>query len=152
MQALAKNINKLLKPHAMRQGFADVRILSQWGNIVGAELADHVRPQAIRNGVLCIEAADSVWAMQVMHMQPQIIERINGYFGYAAIQRIRTEQTYFTPRPRQAAPRYPVLPVHEAQAARQLADIKDATLRERLQKLGALLVAQQQEKPSKEVA
>lgn len=152
MQALAKNINKLLKPHAVRQGFADVRILSQWPQIIGTELSNHVRPQSIRHGVLYLEAADSVWAMQVMHMQPQLVERINGYFGYAAVNRIRTEQTYFTPRARQGLPRHQVLPVHEAQAARQVADIKDASLRERLQKLGALLVAQQQEKPSKEVA
>lgn len=151
MQTLAKNINKLLKPHALRQGFADVRILSEWPSIVGAELANHVRPQAVRNGVLWVEAADSVWAMQVTHTQPQILERINGYFGYRAITRLRTEQTYFSPRAGQPAPRYQVLPVHEAQAAAQVADIKDPTLRERLQRLGALIVAEQQKSPTKEV-
>lgn len=153
MQALARNINKLLKPYATSQGFSDVRVLSQWPAIIGHEFSQHVRPRAVRNGVLWLEVADSVWAMQVSHMQTQLIERINSYFGYAAIQRIRTEQTYFSPRAQKQAARFHVLPVHEAQAARQLADIKDATLRERLQRIGALIVAEQQNNTtSKEVA
>lgn len=152
MQSLAKNINRLLKPHALRQGFVDVRILSQWPTIIGAELAGHVRPRSIRNGVLWLEAADSVWAMQVTHAQAQILERINGYFGYNAVQRLRVEQTYFTPRYADAPPRPRVTAAHQQQADQQVADIKDPTLRERLKRLGALIAAEQQQSPTKEVA
>ena len=43
------------------------------------------------NGTLYIQVS-GVLALELQHMQTQVIERINGYFGYQAISRVILQQ------------------------------------------------------------
>lgn len=98
MQSLARHLQKIVKPVALRQGFADVRIISQWSKIVGHEMSRFVRPLKVSRQVLWVEVADSGWGMQVMHQSLELAERINSYFGFGAVKRIQIQQTHFTPK------------------------------------------------------
>jgi len=70
-------------------------------------------------------------------MTPMIIERINRYFGFAAVKRVRPQQTYFDIEPPKT--RTTIVPDAGAQtrAEAQVQNVKDDTLREALKKLGA---------------
>lgn len=93
-QPIGYEIQRLMLPFIKSQGFCEARIILDWPQIVGSFLSEQTSPQKIsfskgnkRDGTLFI-AVTSAIAPEISHMIPQIMERINGYFGYGAIQRI----------------------------------------------------------------
>ncbi len=90
-----------------------------WPEIVGATLAQLTRPEHYQpgtglsnNGVLTVKVAGAI-ALDLQHMAPQVIERVNGYFGYQAIARLKIVQG---PLPNAAtSPRRAVRPLGAAE-------------------------------------
>lgn len=79
-------------------GFVHSSIVTRWPEIVGAKLARATSPVALRfpqgkraDGTLTLAVAGAQ-APLVQHVLPDIIARVNAYFGYAAVARIRIEQ------------------------------------------------------------
>lgn len=142
MRAIAPAIHKIVKPLARRHGFADARILSQWSRIVGDDMARHVKPVKISNNMLTVAVADSNWAMQVSYKSPILVEMINRYFGFAAIKKIKTLQSYFTVADHKK--KMPITPDTGARirAEAQTRDVKDDGLRAALQQLGEVVEMQ----------
>ncbi len=96
---LQQFVEPLLRPLFKDRGAAAVKIIKEWENIVGKELSQHCLPDKItfpknKNncGTLRI-MCEGVYALTLQHMQPVIIERIAGYFGYRAVERIVIEQS-----------------------------------------------------------
>lgn len=80
------------------RGFAVARLLTHWEEIVGLETARSTRPAKVsyaREGfgaTLTVLTTGSMAPMLQMK-EPQIRERINAVYGYAAISRVRFTQT-----------------------------------------------------------
>ena len=81
-----------------RFGFVQSSVVSRWDEIVGARYAAVSAPEAIRFPVgrksegtleLTVEGAH---ATMMQHVLPEIIERVNRFFGYAAVARIKVRQ------------------------------------------------------------
>jgi len=53
-----------------------MRIAERWEEAVGAEIAAHCRPTALRGGVLEITVDSSVWCQQVQLRSPEIVEAL----------------------------------------------------------------------------
>ena len=77
-----------------RFGFVQSSIVSRWGEIVGERYAKVSSPESIRfpagrkaGGVLTL-LVDGAHAPLIQHLTPMIVERVNRFFGYAAINRI----------------------------------------------------------------
>jgi hypothetical protein len=142
----------VLDPAARARGFATAALLAEWPSIVGAELAAftmpdrvvwprHVRDgEAIRHqgrkedGAILILRVDGPRAIEVQYRSRQILERVNGHFGYRAVAEMRILQAPVTRKP--VAPR----PAQEAVASGSLpasADIEDGDLRDALLRLAA---------------
>jgi hypothetical protein len=76
-------------------------------------------------------------ALELQHLQPQVIERINGYFGYRAITRIALQQGPIRARKPAARPRATPPSEEDAEAlAAQLEGVADDDLRQALDALG----------------
>lgn len=102
-----------------RRGFADAEILANWQAIAGAELARMSRPEKLvwpRRDAAAAEAengdppgavlhlrVDGPAAIEVQHMSGQILERVNAFFGFAAVAHLRIIQAPFS-RPADDAP------------------------------------------------
>lgn len=78
-----------------RFGFVQSSVVSRWDEIVGARYAAVSAPEAIRFPVgkksegtleLTVEGAH---ATMMQHVLPEIIERVNRFFGYGAVARDR---------------------------------------------------------------
>lgn len=95
-------IGSTLTPLCRKQGFASADILRYWKEIIGPQFADCTEPERIRwprrgegegfkpgTLVLHCEGAQSVF---LQHEQAAIIQRVNTYFGYPAIDRIQILQ------------------------------------------------------------
>ena len=143
-QALGKSISKLTQVSFSKRGFADGEILHQWPTIVGEMLgkASHpdkvVYPKGLNgNGTLQLRVGNSGLALDIQHMEPMILDRINSHFGYRAISRIKIIQA---PLPTQKEkPNYKPRVLTEAEKKtidQQLSTIGDPKLKKALENLG----------------
>ena len=81
-------------------------------------------------------------ALEIQHMEPQIIERVNGYFGYRAIDRLQLVQGPLPAPPLRRMP--PPLDAARARAIEtKVAGIGDPDLRAALARLGSAIARRQ---------
>lgn len=79
------------------RGFAVMRLLTHWPEIVGEDLARVTRPGKVAYGrgfgatltLVCSGAAAPLVQMQAQ----RIVDKVNACYGYAAISRVRVAQT-----------------------------------------------------------
>ena len=119
-------------------------LLADWPAIVGEPLAARAVPRALapplpgREGgtlTVCVASAD---ALEIQHESPRVLERINGYFGYKAVDRLKLVQA--TARRRAQVPvAKPLDPADAAEIDEVLAKVTDPGLRDRLASLGRAL-------------
>jgi hypothetical protein len=127
------------------RGFAVTRLLTQWAEIVGEDLAKCTRPVKVGYGREGMGATltlltTSAQAPMVQMELPRITDRVNACYGYAAISRITLTQTapvgfaegqaVFTPAPKVAKAADPAV---LADAARTAGGVQDTTLRAALE-------------------
>jgi len=139
---LARSVAKLTTPAIRRRGIAEAGVIVDWPKIVGERLAAASFPEQLskpRQGgeaVLRLRAAGS-WAVELQHLEPVILERINAYFGYRAVDRLRIVQGPPPPESKSKAPRPRLLEPAEAEAvAATVAGVEDEELRAALAALG----------------
>jgi len=147
-QALPALVRRLTKPLFGKRGMADGRIVGEWAEIVGPLLAKSSLPQRIVHprgerigGTLHLKVAPGGLATELQHLEPLLIERINGHFGYRAVARLALVQAPLPPPAPPPAPR----PQPDAQAEdhlrKILKEIGDPLLRGRLEALGRAILA-----------
>ena len=56
-------------------------MFGRWPEAVGAQVAEHVRPLKLDEGMLVVEVDDPAWATQVKFLTPTIIERLRAVAG-----------------------------------------------------------------------
>ena len=81
-----------------RFGFVQSAVVSRWAEIVGERYAKVSSPESIRfptgkksGGVLTL-LVEGAHSPLLQHLTPLIIERVNRFFGYPAIDRIQFRQ------------------------------------------------------------
>ncbi len=112
-----------------RFGFVQSSIVSRWKEIVGDRYATVSAPESIRfphgkrcDGVLTLAVAGA-HAPMMQHVVPVIIERVNRFFGYAAIARVTIRQGEVAkPAPAPKRPELVALPVELGDSLRTIAD------------------------------
>jgi hypothetical protein len=129
---------------AKRGGGVLVRLKSEWAAIVGPEWATICWPMALaRDGVLKLRAASGA-ALELQHRAPQIIERINVFFGRPVITRLALVQG---PLPLPSSPDMPHLRPLSAGELKaideRLAEVGDPELRDALARLGRAVSARE---------
>ena len=128
-----------------RFGFVQSSIVSRWAEIVGERYAKASTPESIRfpagkkaGGVLTL-LVDGAHAPLIQHLAPLIIERVNRFFGYAAINRIVFRQG--RPPASPAKPQRPDLRPVPKELGEGLREIADPELRLCLESLAAQIGA-----------
>jgi hypothetical protein len=123
-------------------GFIQSSVVTRWGEIVGERHARVCMPEAIRfppgektDGILDLVVVPA-HAPFISHVTPEIIERVNRFFGYKAVARVKLRQGEVKPpagvRPATAPPSLRPIPVELGDSLR---DIGDAELRQVLESL-----------------
>ncbi len=134
-RAVGSFVAKLTRKSLEKYGFSAAALLTQWPAIVGDELASHTQPQRLkwphqvgafaevdahamgRPGATLMLGVDAARALDVQYQAAQIIERINGYFGYRAVRELKIVQ----------------LPAGASKSGRRAADDRDIVAPERSQ-------------------
>lgn len=132
-----------------KRGLAHGRMVADWPEIVGRSLAECSCPEKLttprgqtENGTLRIRV-DGPMAVELQHLTPQIIERINSYFGYRAVDRLTIVRGPLPVPPRRRRPKpKPIDEAAEADIDARIADVEDDDLRAALASLGRTIRAQ----------
>jgi len=95
---VGRYVPKIAKVAFKKYGFAEPHILNYWTDIVGKKLAKFAEPVKLSGvrgndeaAVLTIRVYGPA-ALELQHREPQIIQRINTYYGYRAVGRLRMIQ------------------------------------------------------------
>lgn len=141
-------VRRLTRPLFGKRGFADGRVVADWAEIVGPLLARSslplriVYPQGARtDGTLHLKIAPGGLATEIQHVEPILIERINGHFGYRAVARLRLVQGPLPPPPPAPEAPAPLDAEAEARLKHALEGVRDPALRTRLESLGRSVLA-----------
>jgi hypothetical protein len=147
LRRLPELLGKVLDPASRRRGLAEARVLTDWPSIVGEALAARCQPVKLtgdsrHGGILHVHVAGSA-ALELQHSEPQLLERINGYFGYAAVARLRLIRAPLAlPRRAEPAAAPPLEPAARAEIEAAVQPVADDALRAALSGLGATLKRQ----------
>ncbi len=124
-------------------GFVQSSIVTRWPEIVGTKLARVTAPESLRfpqgkkaDGMLSITVA-SAHAPVVQHVIPDIVARVNRFFGYAAVARVKLNQG--TVKRREAVVAAVPPPVSTVPLSPTLKAIADPELRSVLEGLASSL-------------
>ncbi|HEY0043949.1 MAG TPA: DciA family protein [Allosphingosinicella sp.] len=114
-----------------RFGFVQSSIVSRWREIVGERYATVSSPESIRfppgkrsDGVLTL-VVEGAHGPMMQHVAPLIVERVNRFFGYAAVQRVSIRQGLVQlarAKARTAPPSLRPIPADLGESLRTIAD------------------------------
>lgn len=138
-----------------RFGFIQSSVVTRWPEIVGPTHAKVCAPESIRfppgeknEGILQLVVAPA-HAPLIQHVIPEIIERVNRFFGYNAVARVKLRQGEVKPREntgrtdsRPTAP--PSLKPIPMEIGESLRDIGDPELRTVLESLARSIGAEEE--------
>jgi hypothetical protein len=144
---LARVVPKVAGKALGKRGMAFGALMTDWATILGPELGRCTMPQKLafppglqQDAVLHIRVTGAA-ALEVQHAEPQIVERINAFFGYRAIARLKLVQAPAAdPLRRRPKPRA-LTPEEEAGIVRATEGIEDEALRESLARFGRSMMA-----------
>ena len=135
-----------------RFGFVQSSVVTRWPEIVGPRHARVCAPEAIRfppgeksEGILQLVVVPA-HAPIIQHVIPEIIERVNRFFGYRAVAKVKLRQGEVKPPPAAESPKAPPslrpIPVELGDSLR---DIGDPELRAVLESLARSMGTQDKE-------
>lgn len=157
-RAVGAFVPKLTRKAFEKYGFSAAALLTDWATIVGEDTASYAVPERLkwprhvniredveagaegRPGATLVLRVDPARALDIQYKGQQLVERINGYFGYRAVAELRLLQAPITrpADPHAAATQRTPPPPCEAP---ELAEIGDDRLRAALERLKSGLMA-----------
>ena len=135
-RAVGALVPALVKPAFNKRAPATAQVLADWEAIVGPAIAAVSVPRKLFGGTLAI-ACSGPLALELQHLAPQLMERINRHLGRIAVTRLRFVQD--APAVRVAA--RPPRPAAVAQAKAAVAGLPEGDLRDALEALGRAVLA-----------
>lgn len=159
-RALADLVNAAINPVIAKQGFGESDVILHWRDIVGPRLGDVSEPirmqwpsrRAGRKGDATPEPAtlvvriEGAFAIELQHVAPLVIERVNARLGWRCVGRITVRQGPV----RRAPPKRSAVPI-DPQAAREAQEaaraVEDPGLRDALARLGAAALSANRRRP-----
>lgn len=144
---------KVTRPLLGKRGLAEGDLVRHWSAIVGPRLAAISQPERVLfrkdrrdDGELTVRVSSGPAATMLQHQAAQIIERVNRFYNYPALSRLKLVQAPLPSRKGAKGPTMRPLSVteeHDLEAA--VAKVSDPDLREALLSLGRSM--QQRKKP-----
>ncbi|BBC72311.1 conserved hypothetical protein [Altererythrobacter sp. B11] len=134
-----------------RFGFVQSSVVTRWPEIVGPQHAKICSPEAIRfppgeksEGILQLVVLPA-HAPLIQHVIPEIMERVNRFFGYNAVSRVKLRQGVVQPPRDESAPKAPpsLKPI-PMELGDSLRDIGDPELRTVLESLARSIGAKEE--------
>lgn len=150
---LADTTSDLLDPVLRKRAGINLSLIQSWEDIVGANVGQSSRPLKIMwprrlhendpfQPATLVIACEGFTAMRMQHETGEIINRVNGFLGFAAIGRIKIEQKPLTGKQERRLRKPVDIPPSQARKIEgQTSVIEDDGLRGALERLGRSIAA-----------
>lgn len=149
---LAEMLEACLGPTLAKQGFSGSDVVVSWPEIVGERLATYSQPVKIEwprrpypdaptDPSTLVIRVESAFAIELQHLAPLIVERVNGFYGWRCVGRIVLKQGPVRQRTAAAPPRPEPGAAERAEAAAAASAVETDELRAALERLGAEVLA-----------
>ncbi len=140
---VGKIVGGLSKRAFGRRGFLGGEIIAEWPKVVGEQMANLSCPERIlypsgkrSGGTLHLRIASGSIAVELQHLEPVLLERINGYLGYKAVEKVHLIQAPVdSPDARKESTSRRVDPENLEQLMLTLTDVDDPDLKSSLERL-----------------
>ena len=147
-RAIADLMPEIGRTAFRRFGFVQSALVSRWPEIVGERWAGASAPESLRfppgkkaDGTLTVTVRGS-HAPMMQHIAPEIVERVNRFFGYKAVVKVKIRQGEVKPPPAgTGSTSPPSLKPIPMELGESLRDIGDPELRTVLESLARSLDA-----------
>lgn len=154
-RSVAEIVGKVLEPVLARRAGMTLDLIRAWPEIVGEEFSETTRPEKIdwprraneddpfKPAVLVVACENSA-ALFFQHEQAPVLERVNVFFGFEAIDRIRiVQKAVVKAKSGKIEKSVKVSTSDEARLMTMLEAIDDPELKERLIKLGQGIISKE---------
>ncbi len=141
-------VSRLLNPVIERRAGMTMDMIQSWVEIVGETHAEHSRPEKLNwprqasdedlfEPATLVVACEGSHALFFQHDSSAIIERINTYFGFSAVNKLKLHQQPIVPLERkQPLQKREVSPEKQDRLTSLLETVDDPDLRNALEKMG----------------
>lgn len=109
-ERLGTRLDGLTRKAFTKFGFADDHVLTRWREIVGPQMARQTSPERLSRpqkgssgGSTLTVRVSGAAALELQHLAPQIIEKINGFYGRPMVARLKLVQGPLPMRPGKGA-------------------------------------------------
>jgi predicted nucleic acid-binding Zn ribbon protein len=79
----------LAKKRGWSARVAEGTVMGQWPAVVGDQIAEHAKPTALSDGVLCVTAESTAWATQLRMIQAQLLAKIAAAVGNGVVTSLK---------------------------------------------------------------
>jgi len=90
----------LLSARGWREKAAVGAVFGHWQDIVGSDLAAHIRPESFEGGELTVIADSDAWATHVRVYAADILKRLAQELGHGVVRHVRVKGSAPQQRPR----------------------------------------------------
>ena len=87
-QTLESTLDRLVTEHGWDTEVAVHGLFGRWAEIVGAEIAEHCRPDRYDDKQLWVRADSTAWATQLRMLAPNVVAKLNERLGDGTVTRI----------------------------------------------------------------
>lgn len=147
--------NRLIDPVLAKRAGISTLLLGSWDEIAGEDFADCTRPEKIawprraseivdgsghQPGTLVV-ACEGARALFLTHAQGELIQRINGFFGFPAVNQLRIVQKPVSVAPKHRGKPRPLTGEKARQLETMVEGIEDDALKQALTRLGTAVLS-----------
>ena len=97
---VGKSLPKIIDKNIKKRNFVEITLIKQWKEIIGQDIAKYCWPIKIvfsdiknSNGIIFLKTKRGR-SMEIEFKNDEIIEKLNQYFGYKAINKISVVQDF----------------------------------------------------------
>ena len=133
-----------------RRGFGEGDVLTRWADIVGPELAALTAPEKLQPqrsdlmGAILHVRVNGAAALELQHKTPIVLERINAFYGYRAVDSLKMVQGPL-PEPEKIREKVArkLSRAESTSIERETASTRNSKLRAALERLGTSMLRSQ---------
>lgn len=151
--SLSEMVSKMLDPVLRKRTGLNVALIEHWPQIVGYDMSEHTMPlkiiwkcRAIQDEVFqpatLVIACEGFAALKLMHETNELLQRINVFFGYIAIDRIKIEQRSISVPEDHLTLKSNLGEKDKQHIKKMLEKVENESLRQSLYKLGCCIFAE----------
>ena len=89
LQPVSRILEAALRESGVSERLSGRAPLLQWHEIVGPEIAAHVRAVDLVDGMLMLEADHGAWRQEVTMLAPEIVVKLNARFGEGTVSQLQ---------------------------------------------------------------